>query len=525
MKPINELLCCFVIGAGMLNIHPAVGAENCFDFSNGQYQSIFYINDVHGQLPTMLKITNASTQFDAAVSKNENIDSFKFSSGDIYIGSNKESNIASTMFLNVNEIEATVLGNHEFDMGATKLATYLPMIKAVKVGANATYPENNPIKNQVVKSVVLTGKSGEKYGVVGAQSPTLIERMKDPSLFEGITITGGEKAYKELQKEVDKLRNQGINRIIMLSHSGYEEEKEIAKHVVGVDVILGGHSHDLVLNITEGQNLQYSPVGEPVIITQAGRDGKNFGILNIEYDKNGVVTKAQNNVFKTSEFNKSLLMITTTDVILGQSPVLGQVESVDSLTDRMNVEENPYCEVFMDIVKKEIDTEIKTDVVMVNSANFRGSLDLGNFTARDISGIFPFKNKMCVVELSEKRLIEALNHGGSSIVAPDLKPSILQVSGMTYTLSKDGKVTQAAICKEGKMVELNVNNPSDTKTFVVAYDDYLWNGGDAFTSLKGAKLLKKYDYDKDQIIINYFQKNKNSSPLVIKRDGRIKFEQ
>lgn len=405
-------------------------------------------------------------------------------------------------------------------MGATKLSKFLPLIKAVKVGANASYPPNNPIKNQVIKSVVFVGKSGEKYGVLGAQSPTLIERMKDPTLFEGITISGGEKAYKELQAEVDNLRNQGIKRIIMLSHSGYEEEKEIAKHVSGVDVILGGHSHDLVLDISEGKNLQYSPLGEPVVITQAGRDGKNFGILNVEYDENGVIVKAQNNVYKTADFNKSLLMTTTVDVVLGQSPILGQIESIEPLTDRMNVEENPYSEVFLDIVRSEIGSEI----VLMNSANFRGSLDLGNFTARDIGGIFPFKNKMCVVELSEKRLVEALNHGGSSVIAPDLKPSILQVSGMTYTLSKEGKVTKAAVCQNGEVVELDVNNPSDTKMFVAAYDDYLLAGGDAFTSLKGVKVLKKYDYDKDQIIINWFSKNKNCKPLVIKRDGRIQFE-
>ena len=213
-------------------------------------------------------------------------------------------------------------------------------------------------------------------------------------------------------------------------------------------------------------------------------------------------------------------MTTTADVVLGQSPILGQVESVPVLTDRMNVEENGYSEVFLDVVR----LETGADVVLMNSANFRGSLDLGNFTARDIGGIFPFKNKMCIVELSEKHLIDALNHGGSSLLAPDLKPSILQVSGMNYTLSKDGKVTQAAVCQNGKMVDLNVNAPSDTRMFKVAYDDYLLAGGDAFTSLKDAKVLKKYDYDKDQIVINYFLKNKDSKPLVIKSDGRIKFE-
>lgn len=519
MKPVNKLLCGLALGAMLMN-GSSVYAKNCFDFPSDKFQSIFYVNDIHGQLPTMLKITNASTQFDACVADDEDIDSFKFSSGDIYIGSDDMANTASTMFLNVNEIQAEVLGNHEFDMGATKLAKFLPMIKAVKVGANATYPDKNPIKGQVLKSVVMTGKSGEKYGIVGAQSPTLIERMKDPTLFEGITISGGEKAYKELQKEVDKLLAQGIDRIIMLSHSGYEEEKEIAKHVSGVDIILGGHSHDLIFDITEGKNLQYSPKGEPVVITQAGRDGKNFGILNVEYDENGVIVKAQNNVYKTSEFNKSLLMTTTADVVLGQSPILGQVESVPVLTDRMNVEENGYSEVFLDVVR----LETGADVVLMNSANFRGSLDLGNFTARDIGGIFPFKNKMCIVELSEKHLIDALNHGGSSLLAPDLKPSILQVSGMNYTLSKDGKVTQAAVCQNGKMVDLNINAPSDTRMFKVAYDDYLLAGGDAFTSLKDAKVLKKYDYDKDQIVINYFLKNKDSKPLVIKSDGRIKFE-
>ena len=519
MKPVNKLLCGLALGAMLMN-GSSVYAKNCFDFPSDKFQSIFYVNDIHGQLPTMLKITNASTQFDACVADDEDIDSFKFSSGDIYIGSDDMANTASTMFLNVNEIQAEVLGNHEFDMGATKLAKFLPMIKAVKVGANATYPDKNPIKGPVLKFVVMTGKSGEKYGIVGAQSPTLIERMKDPTLFEGITISGGEKAYKELQKEVDKLLAQGIDRIIMLSHSGYEEEKDIAKHVSGVDIILGGHSHDLIFDITEGKNLQYSPKGEPVVITQAGRDGKNFGILNVEYDENGVIVKAQNNVYKTSEFNKSLLMTTTADVVLGQSPILGQVESVPVLTDRMNVEENGYSEVFLDVVR----LETGADVVLMNSANFRGSLDLGNFTARDIGGIFPFKNKMCIVELSEKHLIDALNHGGSSLLAPDLKPSILQVSGMNYTLSKDGKVTQAAVCQNGKMVDLNVNAPSDTRMFKVAYDDYLLAGGDAFTSLKDAKVLKKYDYDKDQIVINYFLKNKDSKPLVIKSDGRIKFE-
>ncbi len=515
----KKLLVILIAAAVSLGTKAETVKEN--EFSNGNYQSIFYVNDIHGQLGTMYRINNASTQFDAIMSNTDNVDYFKFSAGDIFIGSDENSSKATVTFLNATEIEATAIGNHEFDMGASKLSKVLKDVKAHKIAANAYIPSNNPLKKQIIKSIIITGATGERYGIIGAQSPTLIERMKDKSLFEGIKISGGTLAYKQLQEEVNKLEKQGIKRIVVLSHSGYEEEKCIAKNVTGIDIIIGGHSHDLIFDITEGVNLLYSPKGEPVIITQAGRDGKNFGILNIEYDKNGIVTKAQNNVYTTNKFNKGMLMTTAINVVLGQSPVLGKIEYVETLTDRMNVEENPYADVFLDIVKKETGA----DIVLMNSANFRGSLDKGDFTIRDINGIFPFKNSMCIVELSEKNLIEALNHGGSSLLAPDLKPSFIQVSGIKYTLSKEGKVIKASVIgKNGQITELNVKNPSDTKMFKAAYDDYLLNGGDNFISLKGSKIIKKYNYDKDEISIRYFQKNPNANSLVIKKDGRINIE-
>ena len=489
------------------------------DFSDGNYQSIFYVNDIHGQLAPMNKINNAATQFEAVNSDKKNVDTLMVSAGDIMIGGNDGVNKTSGAFMDVSNIKFTAIGNHEFDMGATKLSKIYKGVRALKLAANANIPPKHPLKKQVITSVVITGKSGEKYGLLGAQSPTLIERMKDKALFEGIKISGGKQAYAELQKEVNKLEKQGINKIIMLSHSGYEEEKDFAKNISGVDVIIGGHSHDLIFDITEGANLQYSPKGEPVIITQAGRDGKNFGILNVEYDKDGIVTKAQNNVFTTSEFNKGMLMTTTTNLIMGKSPVIAEMKSVEKLTDKMNIEENPYADTFLDMVKEETGA----DIVLMNSANFRGGLDKGNVTERDISGIFPFKNKMCIVELSEKGLIDALNHGGTSLLAPDLKPSIIQVSGMTYTLDKKGKVTNCVVYRNGKKEKIDVKNPSETKCFKAAYDDYLLKGGDGFKSLKTDKVIKMYDYDKDTLAIEYLKKHKDNSVLIMKRDGRIKF--
>ena len=84
---------------------------------------------------------------------------------------------------------------------------------------------------------------------------------------------------QDVQKEVDKLKSQGVNKIILLSHSGYGYDRKIAKNTDGIDVILGGHSHNLVEGVKDGENLLYSKSNEPVVITQAGRDGKNIGVL------------------------------------------------------------------------------------------------------------------------------------------------------------------------------------------------------------------------------------------------------
>ena len=70
-------------------------------------------------------------------------------------------------------------------------------------------------------------------------------------------------------------------------------DKIIAQNTSGIDVILGGHSHELIKGVKEGENLFYGLDGKPVVITQAGKDGKTFGVLNLEFDKDGNIKKSK----------------------------------------------------------------------------------------------------------------------------------------------------------------------------------------------------------------------------------------
>ncbi len=60
----------------------------------------------------------------------------------------------------------------------------------------------------------------------------------------------------------------------------------------GVDIVQGGHSHNLTPELKEGENILKSKSGEPVILVQAGENGKYAGILDVNFDENGIITAA-----------------------------------------------------------------------------------------------------------------------------------------------------------------------------------------------------------------------------------------
>ena len=52
-----------------------------------------------------------------------------------------------------------------------------------------------------------------------------------------------------MQSEVDGLTALGINKIIVLSHSGFGMDKRVAAETTGVDVIVRGYSNPFLPNI------------------------------------------------------------------------------------------------------------------------------------------------------------------------------------------------------------------------------------------------------------------------------------
>lgn len=87
---------------------------------------------------------------------------------------------------------------------------------------------------------------------------------------------------QRLQKTVDKIRQQkSADVIVLLSHNGMDIDLKLAARVSGIDVILGGHTHDAIPKPVLVKNNQGK-----TWVTNAGSHGKFLAVLDLDISQN-----------------------------------------------------------------------------------------------------------------------------------------------------------------------------------------------------------------------------------------------
>ncbi|TIW29996.1 MAG: multifunctional 2',3'-cyclic-nucleotide 2'-phosphodiesterase/5'-nucleotidase/3'-nucleotidase, partial [Mesorhizobium sp.] len=115
------------------------------------------------------------------------------------------------------------------------------MIKFPVLGANVKANAQSKLGDRVKPSIVIE-VGGQKIGVVGAVTNDTPE-LASPG--PNVTI---EDDVKSITSEVEKLKGEGVNKIIAVTHIGYKRERDVIAKIPGVDVVVGGHSHSLLSN-------------------------------------------------------------------------------------------------------------------------------------------------------------------------------------------------------------------------------------------------------------------------------------
>lgn len=213
-----------------------------------------------------------------------------FVQGSLYF--TKYEGVADLLFWNRMKPTAATLGNHEFDQGnAFLLNNWLGQTRFSLVDATVDFSRDPDLAAIAPRPYVVKEVGGQKIGFIGATTPDTpyISKPGPAVLFLDPAAP--------VQKAVDELTRQGVNKIILVSHLGYEEDLKLAGQVTGLDLIVGGHSHTL-LGDWQGLGLGPRPpyptvakdkAGDTTLIVQAWEWAKVVGDLKVIFTGDGKV--------------------------------------------------------------------------------------------------------------------------------------------------------------------------------------------------------------------------------------------
>jgi len=189
---------------------------------------------------------------------------------------------------NLLGIEA-MTGHWEFTYGEKALRANLDRFKGKFLAQNVFLTEEaafndakafDPASGRVFKPALIKEIGGARIAIIGQAFPYV--PIAHPKRFTPDWSFGIRD--EELQKLVDTLRtNDSVDAVLLLSHNGMDVDLKLAGRVRGIDVILGGHTHDAI-----PQPIPITNAGGTTLVTNAGSSGKFLGVLDLELAKGRV---------------------------------------------------------------------------------------------------------------------------------------------------------------------------------------------------------------------------------------------
>ncbi|WP_429668304.1 bifunctional 2',3'-cyclic-nucleotide 2'-phosphodiesterase/3'-nucleotidase [Bacillus gobiensis] len=471
--------------------------------------TVMHTNDTHAHVDNAARRLTKVNDVRAQAKNSILLDAGDVFSGNLYF--TKWNGLADLKFMNMMGYDAMTFGNHEFDKGPKVLSQFIKGDSSA-VDPNNTYRFEAPAfpfvsanvdvskdpdlkgflrepatltagekKDPGIYPYILLDVNGEKVAVFGLTTEdTASISSPGPTIKFNEATAAAEKTVKEIQD------NEKINKIIALSHLGYERDLELADKVKGIDLIVGGHTH------TKVEELKVVENEEPTVVVQANEWGKFLGTVDVAFDKNGVVKTDQSdmellpideNVPEDTEAKGELDELKTALNNLKTETVGKTDVALDGERNHVRRKETNLGNLIADGMLDKAKANGGADLVITNGGGIRASIDKGDISLGEVLTVMPFGNTLSVVELTGAQVKEALEHGISSLQpgSTDLKGMFPQVAGasFTYTLSKEPG--QRLLDVQVKDKNGNLIPIDEKKTYKVATLSFMASGGDGYS--------------------------------------------
>ena len=454
-----------------------------------------------------------------ADARSRNPDAFLFDGGDQFQGSlfytYYKGKVAAEI-MNTLQYDAMTVGNHEFDDGPAVLRQFIDDVNFPVVMSNADVSLEPTLANKLMKSTVIE-KAGKKYGIIGL-TPQNTNDLASPG--KNVTFSDPVAA---VQGEVDELTAQGIDRIIVLSHSGYELDKAVAAQTTGVDVIVGGHTNTLLSNVNERAAGPYPTMVNDTAIVQAYAYGKFIGELSVTFGDNGELISASGEPIMVDgevvEDKETVARVSELAAPLEEIHSKIVAESAAVIEGNREVCRVQECEMGTLVADALLDRvkDQGVDFAIMNSGGLRASIDAGEVTMGEVLTVLPFQNTLATFQISGADIVAALENGVSQV--EEVAGRFPQVSGMKFTWD----ASQPA--NEGRIVEVQVDvdgqwQPLDEDAvYSVVTNNFVRSGGDGY-SMFAEKAQNAYDYgpNVEDVVAEFLAENAPYTPSL---HGRI----
>jgi 5'-nucleotidase/UDP-sugar diphosphatase len=442
--------------------------------------------------------------------------------GDIFQGTlyfNQYLGQADLDFYNALNYDASTIGNHEFDRGQQVLADFIAKAKFPIISANLDISPESPLYGKVRPWHILD-MQGEKIGMFGLTTP---DTAILANVGDGVKFTDPIAAAKA---SISALKQQGINKIVALTHIGFENDVALARKVPDIDIIIGGHSHTSVGNISNANHpyplVEKNGTKEPVLVVTDWEWGKYLGDLSVSFDRAGKLIAwagkphaIEASIKPNPEFADKLKAYAAPIEALRQKIIGKSLVALDGDRVKLRTSETSLGNLIADAIlaKTKVD---QVQVVLINAGGIRNGFPLGDITMGHVLEALPFGNTITRVELTGKQLTEALESGVS--MAEQGEGRFPQVAGIRFVwdskLPAGKRVTKVEVKDvSGKFQSLN---PKDV--YRVATNNFLASGGDGYSVFAEGQNLLETGYLLSDAIAEYITA---SSPLRVKTENRI----
>jgi len=439
---------------------------------------------------------------------------------------------ADVAMFNTIAWDALALGNHEFDDGDAHLASYLSKLNLTSadiLAANVMPAPGNVLDGKLSPYKIKTFE-GEQVGIIGIDIAQKTKESSSPS--DEITFLD---EVATAQKYIDALKAKGVNKIVLLTHVGLDNDKNYAKLLSGVDVIIGGDSHSLMGDfsavglVSDDTNYPAKTTdkeGNPVCIAHAWQYNYVVGNLDVEFDKEGVVTKCEGTptlllgekfTLNDAELNASIQTLVDTtlanhanlEIVAEDSTTKAKLDEFRGQVDAQKAtvigtsseflghsrvpgdgyDKKSYLPLGSDIApivaKAFYDLSLRANACIQNAGGVRVAVEEGNITMDTAYTLLPFANTLYEIDMKGSEIKQVLEDALSNYINNNSTGSFPYAYGLRYDVDTAKEANNRISNLEIKERATGKWSPIDNNTmYVVVTNNYIASGKDGYTTFK-----------------------------------------